>query len=73
MSFEIPAAAGVLGADEAGRPRRCTNLRDLANDAALPPLVSHVVAPPGYSHAAPDTHTPYLTGNESLPKETDDE
>ncbi len=73
MSIETPDTAAVVAADEVGRPRRITNWRDLEAEAALPPPLVHIDTPAGYSHSAPDTHTPYMTGPNSLPKETDDE
>jgi hypothetical protein len=73
VSFEIPAAAAVIAADPTGHPTRQTNLWDLQRETAMPPRESYVPCPPGYSHAAPDTHTPYPTGDNSLPKENDDE
>jgi hypothetical protein len=73
MGIEIADAAAVVGADERGVPRRSTNTHDLENELALPPAKWSIDVPAGYSHAAPDTHTPYMTGPKSLPKEDDDE
>jgi hypothetical protein len=71
MSIEITDAAAVVGADERGVPRRITNTRDLENELALPPAKWPIDVPPGYSHSAPDTHTPYATGKGSLPPQGD--
>jgi hypothetical protein len=72
MSIEIADTAAVMGADERGVPRRSTNMRDLQNEAALPPAKVAIDCPPGYTHGAPDTHTPYETGPKSLPQEDGD-
>lgn len=67
MSLEVPDNAAILAADPAGRPTRITNMRDFENEAALPPPAVHIDCPAGFSHNAPDTHTPYATGKHSLP------
>jgi hypothetical protein len=67
VSLEIPGTAAVVAADHVGRPTRITNLADLEREAALPPPKIWIGAPAGYSHSAPDTHTPYQTGRHSLP------
>jgi hypothetical protein len=54
-------------------PVRITNLWDLAREATEPPAEEQVTLRPGFTHGAPDTHTPYETGPKSLPKEDDDE
>ena len=64
----------VLETDERGIPRRPTNMSDVRRADQLPPPLTHVDAPPGYTHEAPDTLNPYHTGKRSLPaKETDSE
>jgi hypothetical protein len=73
MGAEIADAAAVVAADHTGRPTRITNLADLEREARMPPAKVHIACPAGYSHSAPDTHTRYATGPDSLPKETDDE
>lgn len=72
MGIEVADNAGVLESDERGIPRRITNWRDVQRATAMPPPKVFVNTPPGYSHAAPDTGTPYLTGPASLPTEEDD-
>jgi hypothetical protein len=71
MSIETPDTAAVVAADQVGRPTRITNWRDLQNELALPPPQAHIACPAGFSHSAPDTHTPYATGPGSLPQEGD--
>jgi hypothetical protein len=70
MGIEIAETAAVMGADERGVPRRSTNMRDLQNEAALPPAKWPIDVPPGYSHGAP-SRTPYMTGPKSLPPQGD--
>jgi hypothetical protein len=74
VSAEIPETAAIVAVDPRGVPTRITNLRDLENELAQPPPQAHVPCPAGYSHAAPDTRVPYMTGKGSLPPqgETDE-
>jgi hypothetical protein len=53
-------------------PERITNMADIRAADLLPPPLVYVPCPPGYTHGAPDTHTPYETGPKSLPQEDGD-